>query len=131
MRAQVVAIHWVRLQLLSLCLILLSSTHASALVTHKAQGQLPHKASAQCFAKLALSDYKTIDLGGRTNLTTVLGKYGIARGEADAAIKVLKRRAGLKAFPDFSRLIVVRRVDGCNAQRAELVSLTLATNRVG
>ena len=123
MTAGVVATHSVRVQLLGLCLLLLSVTQAAALVTHQP--------SPQCFAKLGLSEYKTIEIGAHTNLPVALAKYGIARTDSDAAIKVLKHRASLKAFPELAKLIVVRRVDACNAQRAELVSLTLATNRVG
>src|SRR6185312_14421726 len=109
MTAGVVATQKLRVHLFGLLLLLLSVTPAAALVTHKA--------AAHCAAKPALSEYKTVDV--------------IARSEADAAIKVLKHRAGLKTFPELSKLIVVRRVDSCNAQRAQLVSLTLATSRVG
>lgn len=123
MRAEVVAIHWAQRQFLVLCLLLLSMSPSFALVTHKA--------SAQCAAKFAPNEYQTIDVSGRSNLPQMLGKYGIARADADAAITVLQQRSGLKAFPELSKLIVVRRIDPCNAKRAQLVSLTLATSRVG
>jgi murein DD-endopeptidase MepM/ murein hydrolase activator NlpD len=123
MPAGVVATHSIRVQLLGLCLLLLSVTPAAALVTHKP--------AASCLAKLALSEYKTIEIAAHTNLPQALAKYGIVRADADAAIKVLKHRASLKTFPELAKLIVVRRVDSCNAQRAQLVSLTLATSRVG
>jgi murein DD-endopeptidase MepM/ murein hydrolase activator NlpD len=123
MTAGVVATQKLRVHLFGLLLLLLSVTPAAALVTHKA--------AAHCAAKPALSEYKTVDVSARSNVPALLVKYGIARSEADAAIKVLKHRAGLKTFPELSKLIVVRRVDSCNAQRAQLVSLTLATSRVG
>jgi murein DD-endopeptidase MepM/ murein hydrolase activator NlpD len=123
MTVGVVATRSARVQLFGFCLLLLSVTPAAALITHKP--------SAQCFAKVALSEYKTIEIAAHANLPQALAKYGIARADADAAIKVLQHRASLKTFPALSKLIVVRRVDGCNAQRAELVSLTLATSRVG
>jgi murein DD-endopeptidase MepM/ murein hydrolase activator NlpD len=123
MRRGVRATHWVGLYLLTLGLLLLSLTPAAAFDARKP--------SNQCFTKLSLSDYKTIDILPRANLGGLLANVGINRLEADAALKVLKQRVGLKSFPEFSKLIVARRVDPCNSARAELVSLTLATQRVG
>jgi murein DD-endopeptidase MepM/ murein hydrolase activator NlpD len=101
-------------------------------VAREARKSTPSVApTSHCFAQLATSDYQTLDVLPRANLGSLLTNVGISHYDADAALKVLKQRSGMKNFPEFSKLIVARRIDPCNSGRAELVSLTLATQSVG